>query len=267
VELGCSTILYGGHDLQTALTNIAQIGYKAVELCAIGGMAEHLSPDADEATCQKIKDQVAASGLAIESIGASGDIMSPAGRERFTKLIRLAGKLGAPALTTGSGGRSDDEESFKQMVANINELAKVAADNNVKISIKPHVRAAVYDTVTAKRFMQEVDSRWVGLNIDASHLWRTPTQERPEETIPTVAPYVVTARIRDTLSRDIPIGPPETQVPGGGAMNLPAICNVLKRIEQLKYVVLEIVGTKDYDLQKVNDIVKTSFERLAPLLA
>ncbi len=153
------------------------------------------------------------------------------------------------------------------MVANINDLAKAAADNNVKISIKPHVRSAVYDTITAKRFMQQVDRRWVGLNIDASHLWRTPTKEDPEETIPTVAEYVVTARIRDTLSREIPIGPPETQVPGGGAMNIAAICSALKRIGQAKYAVLEIVGTKDFDLAKVNEIVKTSFDRLSPLFA
>src|SRR3989337_3044335 len=42
VELGCSTILYGGHSLDDALAGIEKAGYKAIELCAILGMADHI---------------------------------------------------------------------------------------------------------------------------------------------------------------------------------------------------------------------------------
>ena len=46
MQPGCSTILYGGHSLETALDGIRKAGYAAIELCAIPNMADHLSADA-----------------------------------------------------------------------------------------------------------------------------------------------------------------------------------------------------------------------------
>src|SRR5439155_23611628 len=94
----------------------------------------------------------------------------------------------------------------------------------------------------------------------------TPEQEIPEESIPQLLPYLFTARIRDTLSREIPIGPVETQIPGGGAMNLPAIMDAFKQKKDLEYLTLEIVGTHtSTDGEYVDGIVQTSYDHLSPL--
>jgi sugar phosphate isomerase/epimerase len=115
--------------------------------------------------------------------------------------------------------------------------------------------------------MQEVDREWVGLNVDASHLWRTPEHEIPEETIPQLLPYLFTARIRDTKGREIPIGPVENQIPGGGAMNLPAVIEVFKQKAGLEYLTLEIVGThSSTDSGHVDEVVKACYAKLAPLV-
>jgi len=58
VELGCSTILYGGHPLASALEGIARAGYRAVELCAITGMAPHLSADAPLSQAADLKSRL-----------------------------------------------------------------------------------------------------------------------------------------------------------------------------------------------------------------
>src|SRR5205807_10319791 len=98
---------------------------------------------------------------------------------------------------------------------------------------------------------------------DASHLWRTPEQETPEETIPSLLPYLFTARIRDTKGRETPIGPVENQIPGGGAMNLPAVIEVFKRKPGLEYITLEIVGTHtSTDHAYVDRIVQTCYDKL-----
>lgn len=259
--LGCSTILYGGHDLDAALAGIKQAGYEAIELCAIPGMAPHTSCDMTGAAIREVKAKVEGSGLAIESIGASGNPFTSDGPEEapFAKLMRVAAELGAPALATGSGGAFGDEESFKETVANVNGMARIAADLGVKISIKPHVGAAVGSTPTALRFMKEVDLEWVGLNVDASHLWRAEPWEVPEESIPKLAPYTFTARIRDThAGHERPIGSVESQIPGRGGMNLPAICAALNAIPGLEYVTLEIVGTKEFALADVQRVVEES---------
>jgi sugar phosphate isomerase/epimerase len=266
MQPGCSTILYGGHSLETALDGIRKAGYAAIELCAIPNMADHLSADASADDYRRIRQIVADHGLAIESIGASTNLLDADRRARFVRLISAAAILGAPAITTGSGGVSDDDASYRTVVATLNDLAKVAASEGVKLSIKPHVRAAVYSTPTALRFMAEVDRNWVGLNYDASHLWRA--NETPEESLKQLGPYLATARIRDAVSREPGgPGPVEQQIPGNGAMNLRAIADELASLPGLRYTVLEIVGTKDLPVDAVQSVVERSYQRLHELFA
>lgn len=264
MQPGCSTILYGSHPLETALDGIRQTGYAAIELCAIPGMADHLSADESPARYREIRQGIADRGLAIEAIGASTNLLDPERRARFIRLIKAAAILGAPAITTGSGGVSDDGESYKTVVTTLRELATVAAGEGVRLSIKPHVRAAVYSTPTALRLMGEVDRRWIGLNYDASHLWRA--RETPEESLRQLAPYVATARIRDAVSREPGgPGPVEQQIPGNGAMNLAGIAPELAAIPGLQFTVLEIVGTKGMAAAEIQPVVQISCERMVAL--
>ncbi|HEX5416662.1 MAG TPA: sugar phosphate isomerase/epimerase [Chloroflexota bacterium] len=266
MQIGCSTILYGGYPLDVALDGIRRAGYAAIELCAIPGMADHLPADATPAAYAAIRRQVADAGLAIESIGASTNLLDPDRRARFTRLIKAAAQLGAPALTTGSGGSSDDEASYQQVLATLKELAHVAEGEGVKISIKPHVRAAVYSTPTALRFVQDLPGDTIGLNYDASHLWRA--NETPEDSLAKLGGHLATARIRDAVSREPGgPGPVDEQIPGNGAMNVEAIARGLAILPQVSYTVLEIVGAKNLPLDDVHRVVTTSADRLKSLFA
>ncbi len=268
MELGCSTLLFGALPLDTALEGIARTGYTAIELSAIQGMGDHLPSDLSPAGYAEIRHKIEDKGIAIESIGASTNLLDGGCAYRFVRLMKAASLLGAPALTSGPGGVADDEDSFKNVVRTMNELAKTAQDYGVKVSLKPHVGNAVYSTKTALRLMAEVDTKWIGLNVDASHLWRTPELEIPEQTIPSLLPYLFTARIRDTKGREKPIGPVENQIPGGGAMNLPAVVNVFKQKKGLRFITLEIVGTHaSTDPGYVNSVIRACYERLYPMVA
>lgn len=266
VQPGCSTILFGGHPLETALKGIKQARFDAIELCAIPGMADHLSADEGAEYYRDIRRTVADLGLAIESIGASTNVLDSDRRARFVRLIKAAAVLGAPTITTGSGGVSDDEQSYHAVVATIADLARVAAGEGVRLSIKPHIRAAVYSTPTALRFMADVDRAWVGLNYDASHLWRA--NETPEDSLKQLGPHLATARIRDAVSREPGgPGPVDQQIPGNGAMNLPAIARELGALPGLQFTVLEIVGTKGMPADAVQAVVDTSCQRMRELFA
>jgi sugar phosphate isomerase/epimerase len=258
MELGCSTILYGGQPLGTALERIGAAGYRAIELCAIPGMAPHVSPSSDPADLRR---RVEAAGLAIESLGASGSLSR--------ETIELAGRLGAPAITSGSGGSSDDEASFRETVERIAQLAGVASDLGVTISLKPHVRQAVYSTPTALRFMeqirQRVDPGAVGLNVDASHLIRA--GEDPVDALSRLARHVATARIRDATRGVEGPGPVERQIPGDGDLDVAALAAAIAALPRPRYAVLEIVGTKDMPLDEIDRVVRTSHQRLTQLFA
>ena len=257
MELGCSTILYGGHTLEVALERIKATGYKAIELCGIPGMAPHLNPGQDSGYYESIKSLVGSHGLVLESIGASGNLGD---QDRFLQIMDAAAAVGAPLITTGGGGESDNEESFKTVIEHINSLAKEAASRGVKLSIKPHVSNAVYNTETAYRFMQEIDREWVGLNYDTTHIWRTPQQEVPEETIHRIRDYILSLRIRDVKGRQTAIGPVENQVAGNGDMDLEAQATAFKQIPGLEYGVLEIVGTKEMTVEEVDSVVGRSYD-------
>lgn len=266
-ELGCSTILYGGFSLDQALAGIAKAGYKAIEFCARPGMAPHLEIGKPASYYEEVKAKVAAHGLAIESIAGTGGIGidSP----EFDKVIEAAQLVGAPAIAEGAGGTSDDEESFKGVVELINATAARTSQAGIKLSLKPHVNNAVYSTETALRFMREVDREWVGLNFDASHIWRTEAAEDPVESLEQLKDYIATLRIRDNrASRELPIGPVETQIPGKGAVDLSALSAVMNAIDHVPYVTLEIVGTHggtDTPLDEVQRVVEASIAYLKPL--
>ncbi len=260
MQLGCSTILFGGYPLDQALTSIKAAGYAAIELAAIPSMADHLPADAAPDDYRALRGRIEAAGLAIESIGGSSNLLDPAARARFERLLRAAAILGAPAITTGPGGQPDDDDSLVAVVATLNDLSRIGADLNVRLSIKPHVGQAAYSTPTARRLMEAVDRRWVGLNFDASHLYRA--DEDPVAALRELAPYLVTCRIRDIAGKQPGPGPVENQIPGKGLLDLPALLDAIRRLP-LPYLTLEIVGARDLPLPEVERVVRESHDYLA----
>lgn len=267
MQLGCSTILYGGYSLDEALDGIAKVGYKAIELCARGGMAPHLEIGKSADYYKEIKDKVESRGLAIESIGGTGGVGM--GGDDFPKLLEVANMIGSPFIAEGGGGTSDDEDSLKEVVDRLNKAAETASEYGVKLTIKPHVGNAIYSSDSILRAVKDLNLEWVGINYDPSHIWRSGPDVDPVESLKKVKQYVFTLRIRDNRElRERPIGPVEFQIPGNGAMDLPAIADVMKSIEGVSYATLEIVGTHGgtgVSLDDVQSVVEQAFAYLNPL--
>ena len=263
MRLGCSTLLYGGYSLAEALTRIKAADYDAIELAAIPGMAEHLSADGSGNYYREVRQRVEDAGLAIESVGASTNLLDPEKRTRFESLMRAAALLGAPAITTGPGGVPDDETSFAAVVQTVHELATIAAVHEVKISLKPHAGQAVYTTPTALRLLGEVDRTWVGINFDASHLYRA--DEDVVASLATLAPHLATCRIRDIAGKQPGPGPVENQIPGKGVLALEALVAAIRGLA-LPYVTLEIVGARSLPIEEVDRVIRESLAYLAPRL-
>ena len=265
-KLGCSTILYGGFSLGEALQGISETGYQSIELCARPGMAPHIEMDRSASYYTEIKQKVVDCGLVIESLAGTGGIEF--GSDNFDRVIEIADLLGAPAIAVGSGGKSDDQESWGKFINSINRISMRTSQADIKLTIKPHVGNAVYSSSTIVQFMQEVDRDWVGINYDASHIYRSGEDQDPIEVLDIVKKYVATLRIRDNRdSRQKPIGSVETQIPGRGVLDLPAITEMMKTIDHVDYVIVEIVGTHagtDTPLDQVQGIVDECYDYLNP---
>ena len=269
MKLGCGTLLYGAYSLERALDGVKAAGYAAIELGALGGMADHIQPGKDDAFYAGIRRQVESRGLVIESIGASTNLLDPDARARFIGLMEIAPKIGAPFLTSGSGGKSNDEESWAQVIQVYKEeLIPAVERTGTRLSIKPHVGSAAFNTGTALRFMAELDTDAVRLNFDSSHIYRG--HEDPATSITALRDYIGTGRIRDMFSRDVQgPGPVEKQIPGHGNLDLKAIATAFKGVPGLEYVTLEIVGAKNEGLseEEVDAVVTESCRNLEAAFA
>lgn len=133
--------------------------------------------------------------------------------------------------------------------------------------IKPHVNNAVYNTETALRMMGEVDREWIGINYDPTHIWRTPQEEVPEETLDPLLNHMFSIRIRDVKTRQLKICPVAQQVAGEGDLNLAALSSKLKTAPHVTHAVLEIVGTKEMPIDEIDPVVQRSFDAFEPLFA
>lgn len=241
MQLGCNTVLFGGADLAGALTYIAWAGYAYVELAAIAGMAEHLSPSMGASERRSVQRLLADQGLTATAIEAA-----TTDRDRLDSIFGLAGDLGVGIVNIGSGGVSGDEESTVRAIAHIGDLAALAGRHGLRLAVKPHVGQAIFNADTALRLVAEVRESALGLNFDPSHLYRA--GEEPSEVARRWGRHIVTSHVRDCLSREQRVGPPETQIPGRGSVDIPGTLLALKDSGFAGPLNLEVIGAGSYDV-------------------
>ncbi len=244
MKLGCNTVLFGAVDLETALDQIAFAGYEYVELAAIAGMCEHLSLDSDPS---RVKGLVTERGLTATAIEAA--TTDP---DRLRGIFELARALEIQIVNIGSGGKSEDEESTRASIAHIRELAGLAGEHDVRLAVKPHVGQAIYNGATAMRLMDEVSEPALGLNFDPSHLFRA--DEEPAEIARRWGPRILTSHFRDCAGRERQVGPPPTQIPGRGIVDIPGTLAALRSVGYDGPLNLEVIGAKDYTLAQAGSV-------------
>lgn len=244
MKLGCNTVVFAAADLETALDQIAFAGYQYVELAAIAGMCEHLSLDSDP---PQIKELLADRELTATAIEAA-----TTDAERLRGIFGLAQALDIQIVNIGSGGKSGDEESTQESISHIRELAKLAGDHGVRLAVKPHVGQAIYNGATGMRLMDEVSEPALGLNFDPSHLLRA--DEDPAEIATRWGSRTLTSHFRDCASTERQVGPPPTQIPGRGIVDIPATLAALQTSGYAGPLNLEVIGAKNYTLAQASSL-------------
>lgn len=241
--VGCNTVLFASLSLEEALQHVAWAGFEAAEIACLGN-ARHVWPDFGPSDIGRVRRVLEGSGLKIVAMEAATNLLDPDRRAWFYSALRLAAELGIPLVTSGSGGK-DTPEDLSEAVRILSEVGREAERLGVKVSIKPHVHAAVHDVASALRVMEAAGSPWLGINYDPTHLYR-----EGEDILTAwdrLAPHVVHIHFRDLKGgADKAIGPPVNQIPGRGVLDLPPL---LKRICASGYsgaLDLEVIGAFDF---------------------
>lgn len=241
MRLGANSVLFGGHDMETAFRCIAMAGYDGIEVSAIDGMSQHLVLDRWREIAPEVKRLSREYGL--ELLAMEQPSRDPA---RMETAFQAAVEIGIPIINCGPGGKAGDEESFLQTIDSLNGLSALAERYGLTLCVKAHVGACIHDTPTTLRAMELVTSPAFGIDMDPSHIYRA--GENPVEAIAAVIGRVKHVHIRDCKGRQQGPGKPEMQANGRGDIDLVGYVRVLHEHGYAGPLDLEVIGAKEYDV-------------------
>lgn len=243
MKLGANSVLFGGHDMETAFRCTAMAGYDGIELSAIDGMSEHLVLDRWREVApevRRLRDTYGLDLLAMEQPSQDPDRMELA--------FQAAAELGIPIVNCGPGGKTDQPGSLQESIDSLGGLAERAGSHGVVLCVKAHVGASIHNTPTTLKVMEAITLPSFGIDMDPSHIHRA--NEDPVDAIAAVVHRVKHVHIRDCKGRQPSPGKPEDQANGRGDINLLGYIRVLHENDYRGPVNLEVIGAKSYSVEQ-----------------
>jgi sugar phosphate isomerase/epimerase len=169
----------------------------------------------EPAYLQKVKDQAARANIALD--GGTGCICpsshafgknGPPARERVLEGLRVCHAIGAKVMRCFMGTSADRlgplplEAHMENTIKTLQSVRQEALDLGVKIGLENH--DGDMQAREVKTIIEESGKDFVGANLDTGNpLW---VVEDPFVTLETLAPYVVTTHIRDSVVFEHPRG-------------------------------------------------------------
>jgi sugar phosphate isomerase/epimerase len=244
MKLGANSVLFGGYDLETAFKTIAMSGYDGIEIAAIDGMApEHLILSRWREIAPTIKSLAQTYGLQLLAMEQPSQVTS-----LMEQAFQAAVEIGIPIVNCGPGGKTDEAGSLELSINVLGDLAKMAEKYGVTLCVKAHVGAAIYNTPTTLKVMEAISSPAFGIDMDPSHIYRA--GENPVDALKAVVSRVKHIHIRDCKGRQQNPGKPEDQANGRGDIDLLGYMRVLHENGYTGPVDLEVIGAKDYAVER-----------------
>lgn len=243
MKLGANSVLFGGHDLETAFKYIALSGYDGIELSAIDGMSEHLVLDRWRELAPEV--QRLAQSYNLELLAMEQPSRDPA---KMEQAMQAAVEIGIPIINCGPGGKTGEPGSLEQTIDELGKLVQMAERYGVTLCVKAHVGHSVYNTPTTLKVMEALSSPNFGIDMDPSHIYRA--NENPVEAIAAVISRVKHVHIRDCKGRQQGPGKPEMQANGRGDIDLVGYVRVLHENGYTGPLDLEIIGAKEYSVEQ-----------------
>ena len=241
IKLGANTVLFGTHDLRTAMECIKRSGYDTAEISALPSMADHLPLDNWRSVAGEVRALVEELELPLTAIEVGNNA-----EDRLMLAFEAGAELGIPVINVGPSRPWDDPGGRASLIDHLNAMAAKAEEFGVTLCMKAHVKTLMDSTPATLEFMEGVTSPAFGIDMDPSHIHRG--GEVPKDALAQVVSRVRHVHIRDCVGRGPSPGSPEEQACGRGEIDLMGYCEVLVNAGWEGPVNLEIIGAKEYDL-------------------
>lgn len=249
MQLGVNSVLFGGHDLRTAVQHIQWAGYEAVEISALDGLGAFGDPLGEHLHLAAWRDDASLIREVREEFGIPINAMEvgPLDEERIRRAFEAGAELGIPIINIGPSGKSRVPGDLEACIERMAALAAEAEQYGVCLCVKAHIGNAMFDTSTTLQVMAAIDSPAFGIDMDPSHIHRG--GEVPKEALRQVISRVRHVHIRDSGPGPAP-GKAEEQACGRGEIDLFGYCGVLVDAGYEGPVNLEIIGASQYEVSR-----------------
>lgn len=141
-------------------------------------------------------------------------------REHTKRALHLAKELGAPNLTTEPGGQLTPEQTWDEgaqiFYEELMPCVEVAEKLEIPLLIEPEPDLLIEKFGEYLKFMERIDSPWVGLNFDVGHAYCV--GEDPQDWVAKMAPHTKHYHLEDIA----PTRVHKHLIPGHGAIDFEA---------------------------------------------
>jgi sugar phosphate isomerase/epimerase len=264
MELAFASSAFRKFSLAEALAAIAEAGYGAAEIMCDAPHA--YPPDLGPDDVAAIGAALRSHGLAVSNLNAfmMTAVHGPAAATDLPRVARdfwlpsyvdadpadrrkridhtiaalaLAAQVGSPTISIEPGGPldgGDEARAWDLFAEAIAECAEHAERHRVAIGIEPEPGLIIERSDQYLRFIERVDSRMVGLNLDVGHVFCV--GEDPAEVARRLGPHIRHIQIEDiAATREH-----RHLVPGDGAIDLAQFRRALDDVGYDGYVTVEL---------------------------
>lgn len=260
MKLSFSSNAFKKFSLDTAIKEIAKIGYKGVEiLCDI---PHAYPPDFSKDQTKKIRNLISELNIGISNLNAFtlfaiGDVYHPSWIENDIKLrelrvkhtidcIYLAKKLGAKNLSTEPGGPINTKKNkvesnilLKIFADQLKKIKFIAEETEVKILVEPEPSLLIENSQQFLQLMKLVCSDYIKLNFDIGHFYCV--KEDPSTTILKLIDYIEHFHLSDIANNRVHYH----LIPGIGSINFEQVFDTIKKIGYKGFVTVELYPYQD----------------------
>jgi sugar phosphate isomerase/epimerase len=279
MQLAFSTNAYLHHSFSDAVTQLAAIGYRGVEIMADVPHAwpAYLLPEQKQA----IREALAKNNLAISNINGfmmhavndhrqkywhpswiEPDVNYRRVRIDHTKrVLTLAKELGAKCITTEPGGPTEGRtwsDCLKLFVEMLKPVVEHAEKEQILLLVEPEPDLLIETADQYLEFASKIQSPYLGLNFDIGHSFCV--KDDPAETVRRLGKLIRHVHLEDIA----PTRMHHHMIPGDGAIDFRSTLSALQEIGYDGWVTIELYTcheNPDYAAKLARDrVLKTAME-------
>ncbi|KPV54173.1 hypothetical protein SE17_05400 [Kouleothrix aurantiaca] len=264
MQIGIFAKTFVRPSLAETLDAVAAHGIQQVQFNMACAGLPSMPDQIDSALAATIRRELAARSIAMAAVSGTFNIIHPdmeqrrAGIRRLHVLAASCHQLGTALITLSTGTRdpenmwrrhagNDTPAAWRDMIASLREMVKIAEDNAATLGIEPEISNVIDSAAKARRLLDEIGSPRLKIVMDGANLFHAGALARMreilEEAFALLGSDIVLAHAKD-LSRD---GDAGHEAAGTGQLDYNLYLSLLRRVGYRGPLILHALAEEQVD--------------------